>query len=70
MAASKTRVKKNMKRFQEIKPYFAVRSKHEVYYQMASMFKAVTKNEDELTQKMFGSLMSMKYPDFFVENKL
>ncbi len=70
MAASKIVKKKNMKTPQTIKPYFAVRSKNEIYYQMASVFKAITKDEDELTQKMLGSLISMKYPDFFVENKL
>lgn len=70
MAAIKTGKKKNMKKPQAIKPYFAVRSKNEIYYQMASVFKAVTKDEEELTQKMLWNLMSMSYPDFFVENKL
>ena len=70
MVASKTGKKKNLKKPTAIKPYFAIRSKNEVYYQMASVFKAVTKDEDELTQKMLGSLISMKYPSFFVENKL
>ena len=67
MAAIKTG-KKNLKKPQAIKPYFAVRSKNEIYYQMASVFKAVTKDEDELTRNMFGSLMSMKCPDFVVES--
>lgn len=70
MAASKTGKKKNLRKRQAINPYFAIRSQDDIYYQMASVFKAVTKNEDELTQKMLGSLISMKYPGFFVENKL
>ena len=69
MAAIKTG-KKNLKKPQAIKPYFAVRSKNEIYYQMASIFKAATKNEEELTQRMLGTLLSMKKPEFFVENKL
>ncbi|OGR36095.1 MAG: hypothetical protein A3J80_01780 [Desulfobacula sp. RIFOXYB2_FULL_45_6] len=70
MAASKTGKKKGMKKTQAIHTYFAVRSQNELYYQMASVFKAVTKDKDELTQEMLGNLISMKYPDFFVENKL
>ena len=69
MARSKTGKKKNLRKDQAINPYFAVRSQDDIYYQMASVFKAVTKDEEELTQRMLGTLMSMKYPDFFVENK-
>jgi hypothetical protein len=37
---------------------------------MASVFKAVTKDKEELRQEMIGALMSIKNPNFFVENKL
>ncbi|MFA5904326.1 MAG: hypothetical protein WC836_10360 [Desulfobacula sp.] len=70
MAASKTGKKKSLRKPQTIHTYFALRSKNEIYYQMASVFKAVTKDKDELTQEMLGTLMSIKNPNFFVENKL
>ena len=70
MAAPKTGKKKSLKKHQEINTYFALRSKNEIYYQMASVFKAVTKDKDDLTQEMLGALMAMKNPNFFVENKL
>jgi len=70
MAAPKTEKKKRFKKNQGINTYFALRSKNELYYQMASVFKAVTKDKEELTQEMIGALMSIKNPNFFVENKL
>jgi hypothetical protein len=60
----------NLKKPLQAHSYFAIRSQNEIYYQMASIFKAATKNEEELTQRMLGTLLSMKKPDFFVEKKL
>jgi len=69
MAHSKTGKQQNLKKPQRIHSYFAIRSQNEIYYQMASVFKAVTKDEEESTQRMLGVLLNMKKPDFFMENK-
>jgi len=70
MTRSKTGKQQNLKKPHQTHSYFAIRSQNEIYYQMASIFKAATKNEEELTQRMLGTLLNMKKPDFFVENKL
>ncbi len=70
MAVSKTGKKKSLEKHKKISTYVALRSKNEIYYQMASVFIAVTKDKDELTQEMLGTLMEKRNPNFFVENKL
>ena len=70
MTRSKRGKQQNLKKTHQAHSYFAIKSQNEIYYQMASIFKAATKNEEELTQRMLGTLLSMKKPEFFVENKL
>ena len=69
MIRSKRSKQQNLKKLRQAHSYFAIKSQNEIYYQMASIFKAATKNEEELTQRMLGTILSMKKPDFFVEKK-
>ena len=36
--------------------YFALKSKNEIYFQMASIFKEVTNNKDELAKKIVKTI--------------
>jgi len=68
---SKLRVGKNgevKKTFKNSNSYFALKSQNELYYQMASIFKAVTKNEDKLEQKVFYKVLSGNSSDIYLEN--
>lgn len=67
MAEARIVKKRKIKSSQAISPYFAVRSKNEIYYQMASVFKAVTKDENELAWKILGDFMGLNHQDIFVE---
>lgn len=68
----KPKVEKNMKtkRFNKANSYFALKSKNEVYYQMASIFKAVTHNEDKLTKKILTKILSKNSSEIYLESLL
>ncbi|NOX34674.1 MAG: hypothetical protein GXP56_13245 [Deltaproteobacteria bacterium] len=50
--------------------YYAMKSHHEVYYQMASIFKAATHDEDKLAKKIFTGVLAGNQPEIFMENSL
>ncbi len=51
-------------------PYFAVKVKNDVFYQMASIFKEITKGEESESKKLFSSMISQNASDIFLENQL
>ncbi len=69
---SKPIVEKNRKtkRFQKPNSYFALKSQNEVYYQMASIFKAVTHDEDKLKQKVSTRVLSKKSSEIYLGSLL
>ena len=48
----------------------AIKAKNEVFYQMASIFKAVTNDEDAESQKLFNTMISQNPSDFLLENQV
>ena len=69
MSKSKKRNRKNGKRMAAIQllnavrgnSYAAVKSNNEIYFQMASVFKEITKDEKAAAKKLLGKLLSAKY---------
>ena len=58
MANPKVQKRMSPKSNQEQGSYIALKSKNEIYYQMASIFKAVTKDENEITHDIINKLIS------------
>lgn len=50
--------------------YYATRAHNDIYYQMASVFRAATRDEDALKKTLFDSFVTRRYPNFFMENQL
>lgn len=50
--------------------YYAVKSKNDIYYQMASIFSAAKKEDDNLVKEILGSVSSGCLSDKFLENSL
>jgi len=47
--------------------YFALKSKNEIYFQMASIFKAVTNDGEELAQEFFNGFLLEDSSKVFLE---
>ena len=47
--------------------YFALKSKNEIYFQMASIFKAVTNDRDELAKEFFNGILIGDSSKIFLE---
>jgi len=50
--------------------YFALKSKNEIYYQMASIFKQVANDENKLAKKIFSRVLTGNQSKIFMENSL
>ena len=48
--------------------YFALKSKNEIYYQMASVFKAVATDENQMGKKILSRLLTKNHPKKVLEN--
>lgn len=59
-------VKKRTNRLSD--SYAAIKSQNEVYYQMASIFKQVTKHETQMTTKILNRLVLGANPEISLEN--
>jgi hypothetical protein len=77
MAESKNRCKKNPARAKKEvllskKFYGALKSKNEIYFQMASLFKEVTRDEKKMKTQWMEHILSSnpsdKYGKFFINN--
>ena len=68
MVKSKVRKKRDKKGIQPSSFYVALKSKNEIYFQMASIFKEASKDEDQLAKKIFNGLLMDDFPKIFVEN--
>lgn len=50
--------------------YAAIKSQHEVYYQMASIFRHVAGREDQLAKKILNRLFNDAIPEISLENTM
>jgi hypothetical protein len=50
--------------------YFALKSKNEIYYQMASIFKAVATDENQMGKKILSRLLTKNHSEKALENFL
>jgi len=69
MAAHKVGKNGNLKRIQKPNTYFALKSQNELYYQMASIFIAVTRDEEKLEQMVFKKFFPGNSSEIFLENR-
>ena len=69
MSAHKVEKKGSPKQNQKSNTYFALKSQNELYYQMASIFVAVTGDEDKLEQMVFKKFFPGNSPEIFLENR-
>jgi len=67
---SKSEVENKKKRVRSSHLYYAMKSKNELYYQMASIFKEVSKDEDSFTKKIFSRVLQSPQSKIFMENSL
>ncbi len=70
MSKSNFQNKKDFKNHHSSNSYFAVKAKNDIFYQMASIFKEITKDEEIESKKLFSSMISQNASDFFLENQL
>lgn len=47
--------------------YFALKSKNEVYFQMASIFREITNEEDEFAKKIFKGMLTGEHLNILLE---
>ncbi|MCK5837057.1 MAG: hypothetical protein KAH09_07300 [Desulfobacula sp.] len=66
----KSKVGKKKKIVDVSKAYAALKSQDEIYYQMASIFKVVTRDEDKLAKKILSGLLTGKQSEIFLENSV
>ncbi|WP_300465078.1 hypothetical protein [Desulfobacula sp.] len=66
----KLKARKKKKVVDVSKAYAALKSQDEIYYQMASIFKAVNRDEDKLAKKVLTSLLTGKQSEIFLENSV
>ena len=57
MSKSKFEIKRYKKGVQASNFYFGLKSKNEIYFQMASIFKEVTNDEDKLAKTIFNGFL-------------
>jgi len=50
--------------------YFALKSQNEIYYQMASVFKEIAKDEDKMGKKILSRFLTGNHPEIVLENFL
>lgn len=67
---SKSVVKNRKKRVRSSNLYYAVKSKNEIYYQMASIFKEVSKDEKSFAKKIFSNVLQGPQSKISMENSL
>lgn len=67
---SKLKVEKKRKSFDSSISYFALKSQDEIYYQMASIFKAVTKNEEQLAENICSGILTGNKSEILLEKFL
>ncbi len=61
--------KENAKNHHSYSPYFAVKAKDDIFYQMASIFKEITRDDEIESKKLISSMISQNRSDFFLENQ-
>ena len=59
MSSYKNTKKKNCKNVEKFNAYFALKSKNELYYQMASIFKEITHDKEISAQTAFSDLLAV-----------
>ncbi len=59
MPAHKNTKRNNFKSVEELNAYFALKSKNEIYYQMASIFKEINNDKEISSQTAFIDLLSV-----------
>ncbi len=67
---SKFKVGKKRKNLESSISYVALKSQDEIYYQMASIFKAVTKDKEKLAKKIFKGFLTGDQSEIVLENSL
>lgn len=64
---SKFETGKERKRVKSSDFYFALKSQNEIYYQMASVFNVVSKDDDALAKKIFSNVLAGHPSKIFLE---
>lgn len=59
--------KKETKNVQTSRFYFALKSKNEIYFQMASIFKEISNDKDEFAKNMFKGMIIKEPSNIFLE---
>lgn len=67
---SKFKVGKKMNSLESSISYVALKSQDEIYYQMASIFKAVNKDKEKLARKIFKGVLTGEQSGIVLENSL
>ncbi len=67
MSELKLEKKRDNKDGQISKFYFALKSKDEIYFQMASIFKEITNDGEELTKEFFNGRLIGEPAEIFLE---
>ena len=67
MSKSKVEIKRYKKGVQASNFYFGLKSKNEIYFQMASIFKEVTNDEDKLAKTIFNGFLTGDSSKIFME---
>ncbi len=62
--------KKDLKKHHSRSPYFAVKAKDDIFYQMASIFKEITGDDEIESKKLFSSMISQNTSDFSLEKQV
>ncbi len=62
--------KKSFNDYHSSCPYFAVKAKDDVFYQMASIFKEITKDKESESKELFSSMLPQNTSDIFLENQV
>ncbi len=56
--------KRNKENIQMCMQYFALKSNNEIYYQMASIFKEITNDEQKIENQFFNMFLADKQTEF------
>ena len=67
---SRFKVGKKMNSLELSVSYVALKSQDEIYYQMASIFKAVTKDKEKMAKKIFKGVLTGNQSEIVLENSL
>jgi hypothetical protein len=69
MSTYKNTKRMNIKSVKKFDAYFALKSKNEIYYQMASIFKEVSNEKKISTQTAFMGLLTYNSSKTLMENQ-